>query len=86
MGLIYLLLINVVTFCVYGVDKSQARRGAWRIRESMLHLLALFGGTPGALAGQVVVRHKTRDRHFQLVFAAIVILQVIAAGAFFYPR
>ena len=77
MGLLYLLLINVVTFCAYGADKLQARRGGWRIRESTLHVLALAGGTPGALAAQLMFRHKTRDRHFRFVFAMIVALQVL---------
>ena len=76
-GLVYLLFINVLTFCVYGADKLRARRGVWRVRESTLHLLALAGGTPGALAGQLTFRHKTRDRRFRLVFAMIVVLQAI---------
>ncbi len=76
-GLLYLLLVNAVTFFVYGADKFQARRGAWRVRESTLHLLALVGGTPGALAGQLIFRHKTIDRRFRLVFTMIVVLQAI---------
>ena len=76
-GLHYLLFINVLTLCVYGLDKFRARRGAWRVRESTLHLLALAGGTLGALAGQLIFRHKTRDRRFRLVFGMIVVLQAV---------
>ena len=80
---LYLLLINVVTFGFYGVDKFQAQRGAWRIRESTLHILALLGGTLGALAGQLIFRHKTRDRRFRAVFAVIVVLQVILVATIY---
>ncbi len=78
-GLLYLLCINALTFCVYGADKLRARRRIWRIRESTLHVLALAGGTLGALAGQLIFRHKTRDRRFRFVFAMIVVLQTILA-------
>ena len=83
MALVYLLLINVVTFGFYGADKFQARRGGWRIRESTLHILALLGGTPGALAGQLVFRHKTRDRRFRAIFIVIVVLQIILVATIY---
>ena len=86
MGWLYLLSINVVTFCVYGADKFQARRGGWRVRESALHVLALLGGSAGALVGQFVFRHKTRDRRFQAVFAAIVVSQVALIAAVLLAR
>jgi uncharacterized membrane protein YsdA (DUF1294 family) len=86
MGFIYLLLISIVTFCAYGVDKSRARRGAWRIPEATLHTLALLGGTAGALAGMFFFRHKTRDRRFQAVLAAIVVLQILLFAAAIYLR
>ena len=47
----YLAAVNVVTFTVYGIDKSKARRGAWRIPEKTLFLLPLLGGSVGALLG-----------------------------------
>lgn len=72
---IYLSLISVVTFCAYGLDKFRARCRSRRIRESTLHTLALLGGTAGAFAGQIVFRHKTRDRRFQAVFVLIVLFQ-----------
>ena len=40
----YLLIINLVTFAVYGIDKRRARQGRWRIQESTLLLLAVAGG------------------------------------------
>ena len=60
----YLLIINLVTFAVYGIDKRRARQGRWRIQESTLLLLAVAGGTPGALAGMFGFHHKTKHLKF----------------------
>ena len=37
-----LLIWNLLVFLIYGIDKSKARRGAWRIPEKILLLLALL--------------------------------------------
>ena len=46
---LYLVGINVLTFLVYGLDKWKARRRRWRISEQTLLLLAVLGGSIGAL-------------------------------------
>jgi uncharacterized membrane protein YsdA (DUF1294 family) len=66
-GLVYGLM-SLFTFVTYAVDKSAARRGARRVPERTLHLLALLGGWPGALLAQQVLRHKTAKPAFRLVF------------------
>jgi len=68
--------VNVATLVLYGYDKRQAIAGGMRIPEATLHLASLVGGSPGALAGQLLFRHKTRKRSFRVVFIAIVLLQV----------
>ena len=72
-----LLLINAITFAVYGYDKFCAKRGAWRVPEKVLFLSALAGGSLGALAGMALFRHKTRHWSFRLGMPAILILQVV---------
>ena len=57
--LYYLIFINVVTFLVYGIDKWKAKQGSWRISEATLLILAVFGGSIGALLGMKVWHHKT---------------------------
>jgi uncharacterized membrane protein YsdA (DUF1294 family) len=54
-----------------------ARRGGKRVRERTLHLLALCGGWPGALAGQWVFRHKRRNRTFQVDFWLTVLFNIL---------
>lgn len=74
----YLIAINTATFLTYAYDKHAARRGKPRVRERTLHLLALLGGSPAALAAQQLFRHKTAKRSFLLMFWAIVALQLSA--------
>jgi len=80
----YLLLMNLAAFAVFGADKRRARRGAWRVPERTLFLLALLGGSVGALMGMRRFRHKTKHWYFRLGLPAILILQLAAAGAAWY--
>lgn len=80
----YLVSINTMALALYGYDKRQAIVGGTRIPELVLHLGALLGGSPGALLGQGLFRHKTRKFRFQVVFVAIVLLQIAAVCAYGY--
>ncbi len=73
---IYLITLSLVSFLFYGYDKHQAVNHSGRIPEAVLHGLALAGGTPGALAGQLVFRHKTQKLSFRVVFIMIAVVQV----------
>ena len=75
----YLAAVNVVTFTVYGIDKSKARRGAWRIPEKTLFLLPLLGGSIGALLGMRVFHHKTKHWYFVWGIPAILLAQIALA-------
>ena len=74
---IYVIIINVVTFFIYGLDKSRAKAGQWRIPEAQLIFLAVIGGSVGALAGMKVFHHKTRKPKFKTGVPAILIIQLI---------
>ena len=71
---------SIATFVAYALDKSAARTNRWRTPESTLHLCALLGGWPGAVAAQHWLRHKSRKPSFQLVFWATVALNCAALG------
>jgi len=76
-SILYACLIgmSVITFIFYGYDKRQSVKNKSRVPELILHMLALSGGTPGALLGQLLFRHKTKKLRFRIVFLAIVLLQ-----------
>ena len=72
----YLLIINLVAFVCYGVDKLMAKRNTPRISERALLLLALVGGSVGAWLGMLVWRHKTKHAKFRWGVPMILLLQV----------
>lgn len=73
---LWLLLINLATFLVYGADKRRARKGAWRIPERTLFLLPLLGGSAGALLGMYIFHHKTKHWYFKFGIPLILLLQI----------
>lgn len=75
----WLVFINLLAFVLFGLDKWKARRGAWRISENALMLLAVLGGSLGALAGMRVFRHKTRHRKFSIGVPLLLVLDVALA-------
>src|SRR5436190_14697220 len=68
--------VNLATLVLYGYDKAVAG-GTWlRVPENVLHLLAFLGGSPAALLGRALFRHKTVKPSFRRMFWLIVALQL----------
>lgn len=76
--IIYFIIINAAAFIIFGIDKRRAVKNRWRIAESTLFLLALIGGSIGALAGMYVFHHKTKHIRFVTGIPLILILQIAA--------
>ena len=74
--LYYLIFINVVTFLVYGIDKWKAKQGSWRISEATLLILAVIGGSIGALLGMKVWHHKTMHKKFKYGVTLILLAHI----------
>jgi uncharacterized membrane protein YsdA (DUF1294 family) len=77
--------ISVLAFIAYAIDKAAAVKGHWRIPENHLHLLALFGGWPGAWIAQRLLRHKTRKQPFVTIFLFTIVLNCAAVGWLLWP-
>ena len=74
--LYYLIVINIVTFLVYGIDKWKAKQGSWRISEVSLLILAVIGGCIGALLGMKIWHHKTMHKKFKYGLPMILLAQI----------
>ena len=74
--LYYLIVITIVTFLVYGIDKWKAKQGSWRISEVSLLILAVIGGSIGALFGMKVWHHKTMHKKFKYGLPLILLAQI----------
>ena len=77
----YFLLISLVTAIVTVADKVKAGKGAFRIPEKTLFLLAVFGGSLAEYLTMKSIRHKTLHKRFMLGLPLIMILQLIFAVA-----
>ena len=74
--LYYLIVINIVTFLVYGIDKWKAKQGSWRISEVSLLILAVIGGCIRALLGMKIWHHKTMHKKFKYGLPMILLAQI----------
>lgn len=72
-----LIVLNVVAFALYGIDKYKAVRGLWRIPEAVLFGIAVPGGSLGAIAGMLCFRHKTRKDMFRYGLFCVLLTQLI---------
>jgi uncharacterized membrane protein YsdA (DUF1294 family) len=75
--LAWIIGVSIASFGTYGYDKSIAGRGVTRVPEVVLHLLTALGGTIGSFAAMQIFRHKTQKKPFQIVFWAIVAIQIV---------
>ncbi len=75
----YLVVANLVSFALFGVDKSRARRGRRRVPERTLLMSAAVSGTVGAWTGMRTFRHKTVKRSFRRAMLGVTALDVTAA-------
>lgn len=75
------MIMNILAFCLMGVDKHRARTHQWRIPERVLFGAALLGGSVGAWAGMYLFHHKTR--HWYFVVGMPLILAVQAAAVIY---
>ncbi len=72
-----LVILNAVTFFLYGMDKRAAQNsGMWRVPEATLLLLALLGGSPAAWFARKYFRHKTSKGTFVIRFWLVVLIQM----------
>lgn len=79
---IIIVIINIVTFIIYGIDKYKAKKGKWRIPENSLIGLAIIGGSIGAYIGMRVWHHKTMHLKFKYGIPLIIVIQLVIAYMF----
>jgi uncharacterized membrane protein YsdA (DUF1294 family)/cold shock CspA family protein len=79
-----LIVIAVLTFILFGLDKRAALNDRQRVPENTLHLLSLAGGWPGALLARPLFRHKTRKQPFRTIFWLVVVINIALVGAFVF--
>ena len=71
----WLVLLSLIAFIAYGVDKKKAEKGKWRTKEKTLLLLSFLGGAFGGYPAMLIFRHKTKGEHWY--FTAVNLLGLV---------
>ncbi|NLC04310.1 MAG: DUF1294 domain-containing protein [Tissierellia bacterium] len=74
---LYLILINVITFILFSLDKKRAKSRQWRIPESTLLFVSLLGGAVGGLIGMQIFKHKTKKMKFVIGMPIILVFNIM---------
>ena len=72
----YYIIVNLIAFILYYVDKQRAIKEAWRIPEKTLLGIAFIGGGLGAHMGMKVWHHKTQKTLFRILVPITIFLHV----------
>ena len=83
---VLIVIANIVSYALMGVDKKRARRDEWRISERTLFLAAICFGALGGVLGMNHFRHKTNHWYFRLFFPLLLVGQIalIIAGIWYF--
>ena len=77
----HFLIMSVLAFILYGVDKRRAVHHLYRIPEAVLLFVGFFGGGVGAVLGMRMFHHKTRRWYFWVVNVLSMIMQALIYAA-----
>lgn len=78
-----LFACNVVSILFYGMDKLAAIKQWQRTPEKHFYILALLGGWPGSIIGQIVFHHKTSKVSFRRWFYVMSLLNITLVVGYF---
>lgn len=73
---VYILVVNITAFVLYGFDKKRAIKKEWRIPEKTLLGIAVLGGSVGAILGMYGFRHKTKHWQFRILLPLFLLLHI----------
>lgn len=62
----YMILINLFSMIMYGIDKVLSIKKLYRISEFTLLLMGFLGGVVGSILGMKLFRHKTLKLKFKI--------------------
>ncbi|HSQ87825.1 DUF1294 domain-containing protein [Romboutsia sp.] len=80
--LVYLFIINIISFIAMFIDKQRAINHKWRISEYTLMSLAIVGGSFGSIFGMYIFRHKTKKIKFKIGIPFIIFIQILFIKSF----
>ena len=82
----YLIVINIITFALFGIDKAKAKADKWRIPEHTLLLFVFLGGEIGGFLGMKVFHHKTKKNKFRITVPILLVIELVLIVFFLYQN
>ena len=76
--LLYFIIINLISFVLFFIDKQKAKKDKWRIQEKTLHSMSFLGGVFGSIAAMLIFHHKTKKTVFIVITIAALIFNIAA--------
>lgn len=74
--LTYLIIVNLLSFSLFGIDKRRSKKKLWRIPESTLLGISLLGGSLGSIFGMSFFRHKTKKKKFTILVPIFLLINI----------
>ncbi|MEW9669292.1 DUF1294 domain-containing protein [Ammoniphilus sp. 3BR4] len=78
--LLYVFIMNLITYYLFAQDKSRARKKEWRTSEKKLLMFSFLGGGIGAWRGMKDYFHKINKAKFRILIPIFIVLQLGTAG------
>ena len=75
--LLYLGVINLVTFILFGIDKYAAIKSKWRIPVANLLGFSFAGGAIGGIIAMYLFHHKTQKNYFAVGLPMMIVTQIV---------
>ena len=75
--IVYLILINVLSFAMFGIDKRRAVKNKWRISEAALLTASFIGGSVGGMLGMHIFHHKTQKMKFKILMPLMLMAHIV---------
>ena len=75
--IIYLILINILSFITFGIDKYKAKKNYYRISLFTLFTISFLGGSLGGIIAMYIFHHKTNKNYFVIGLPMILIMQIV---------
>ncbi|MEG0230303.1 MAG: DUF1294 domain-containing protein [Oscillospiraceae bacterium] len=75
--IIYYILINIIWFILYGIDKNKAKNRKWRIKEFTLLFGGFLGAGFGSFLAMQIFKHKTKHLKFKILVPIFIFLHII---------
>ena len=72
-----IIIFNIVTFLMMGIDKYFAIKKHWRISEKTLLLSSVIGGGIGSLLGMITFHHKTKKLLFEIIVPISIPINIV---------